>query len=65
MRATDGLNSVKTQREKEDDMRETYKKQQGYEYYVYVCPGVIEYFFDYDSAKEYAEKNNSEVKEMF
>ena len=46
-------------------MRETYKKQQGYEYYVYVCPGVIEYFFDYDSAKEYAEKNNSEVKEMF
>ena len=44
---------------------ETFKKRQGYKYYVYVKPGQIEYFFDYKSAQIYALKYNAEVKEVF
>jgi hypothetical protein len=41
--------------------------RQGYAYYVYVCPGVIEYFREDQKkeAEEYAEQNDSTVEEMF
>lgn len=37
---------------------------QNYRYYVYVRPGVISYFNDYDEALEYAEIYDAEVKNM-
>ena len=37
---------------------------QNYKYYVYVRPGYIEYFNDYDKAEEFAEENDAEVKDM-
>lgn len=43
---------------------ESYMKRQGYAYYVYVRPGVIEYFRDYESAEEYAEIHDAEVQEI-
>lgn len=43
---------------------ETYMKTQGYRYYVYIGPGNISYFCDYESAKEYADMNDAEAKEM-
>lgn len=48
-------------------MKDTYMKRQGYKYYVYVRPGVISYFFEYQYAEalEYAEQNDVEVQEMF
>lgn len=35
-------------------MNHTSKYNEGYRYYVYVVPGVVEYFKDLDDAKEYA-----------
>jgi len=43
-------------------MRETNMKRQGYNYYVYVCPGVIEYFFNRSDAEEFAMQHGAEVK---
>jgi hypothetical protein len=41
--------------------------RQGYAYYVYVRPGVIEYFRENQrkEAEEYAEQNDAKVEEMF
>lgn len=44
---------------------ETYLKRQGYNYYVYVGPGHIEYYVDRDKAQEYADEIGAEVQEMF
>ena len=44
--------------------RETFKKRQGYNYYVYVAPGQIEYFERYEDALEYAERYDAQVKEV-
>jgi len=46
-------------------MKETYLKRQGYNYYVYAAPGVIEYFVDRDKAQKYADEIGVIVEEMF
>jgi hypothetical protein len=46
-------------------MEETFLKNQGYRYYVYLGPGQIEYFRCYEDARLYADNNGAEVKEMF
>jgi len=43
---------------------ETYMKNQGYKFYVYVRPGVIEYFFDREPAQDFADKHSTEVQEL-
>ena len=43
---------------------ETYMRRQDFKYYVYIRPGVIEYFRDYGRAKEFADAWGVEVKEM-
>jgi len=43
---------------------ETSIKKAGYKYYVYVQPGQIEYFFDYQAACEYADAYNAQVSEV-
>ena len=40
----------------------TYMKRQGYKYYVYIQPGLIEYFCNYDDALNYAELYNAQVQ---
>jgi hypothetical protein len=44
-------------------MRKTHMAQL-YKWYVYVRPGVISYFNDYQEALDYAEANSAEVKPM-
>jgi len=39
-------------------------KLNGYKYYVYLCPGNISYFMDYELAQEYAIENNAEVQKV-
>jgi len=46
-------------------MKETFKKSQGFKFYVYVGPGNISYFYDYESAKSFADSCDCEVQEMF
>jgi hypothetical protein len=47
-------------------MSDTWKKQQGYNFYVYLGPGRIEYFETYDAAKQCADDNGGlEVQEVF
>jgi hypothetical protein len=46
-------------------MKQTWKAQQGYKYYVYIGPGRIEYFDDLEAAEACAKDHDSEVKEMF
>ena len=49
----------------QDKVIETYMYRQLYKYYVYVRPGVIEYFTNYEKAKEYADNFiGVEVKEL-
>ena len=43
---------------------ETYIKRQGYKFYVYVRPGVIEYFFVRETAQDFADKHSTEVQEL-
>jgi hypothetical protein len=47
-------------------LSESWKKRQGYNFYVYLGPGRIEYFETYDQAKRFADDNGGlEVKEVF
>jgi hypothetical protein len=53
-------------RGKDNTMKQSYTKIQGYKYYVYVRPGVLEFFFayQYSDAEEYARMNGAEVQEV-
>ena len=42
----------------------TFKERQGYQFYVYVAPGMIEYFYTKEEAQEYAELHNAEVSKV-
>ncbi len=42
----------------------THMKNQGYKFYVYVKPGVIEYFFDRETAQDFADEHSAEVQEL-
>lgn len=44
--------------------QETFLKRQGYNYYVYVSPGNISYFYSYAVAQEYAEQVGASVSNM-
>jgi len=43
---------------------ETTMKKAGYKYYVYLGPGRIEYFFEFDAAQAYADVYNAQVSEV-
>lgn len=45
-------------------MRESYMKQQGYRFYVYVGPGVIEYFKTLKRAVEYQNTTGGTIGEV-
>ena len=46
-------------------MKHTKKYNQGYRYYVYICPGHIEYFVAREAAAACAYENHVEVQEVW
>lgn len=45
-------------------MKQSYMRRQGYRYYVYLGPGNISYFEDYDSAKDFADEFDDDDVEV-
>jgi hypothetical protein len=44
--------------------KHSYLYNQGYRFYVYIGPGNINYYFDHDQAKIFADANGVEVKDL-
>lgn len=48
----------------QDRIYETFMRRQLYKYYVYIQPGFIEYFKEYNEARNFADRFGVQVKEL-